>query len=77
MINYYKSGFSFYRIDTDSKSFYHANDAEDVSFFGLITKEITFDQLLKAITDNTTGRWLVASEEEFLSAKENVLNKLK
>ena len=77
MINYYKFKVSFYRIDTDSKSFNQVNDAEDASSVSLITNEKAFDGLFKVITDNTIGEWLVISEEDFNFTKEKILNKLK
>jgi hypothetical protein len=76
MINYYKSGISFYRVDTDSKSFCHVNDSENMSFISLITNEMAFDKLSKAITDNIESQWVFILEEDFTFVKQKVLNKL-
>jgi hypothetical protein len=77
MINYYKSGISFYKVDTDSKYFYHVNDSENMSFISLVTNEIAFDKLIKSITDNAQEGWDKIIEEDFTFVKQEVLNKLK
>jgi hypothetical protein len=77
MINYYKSGISFYKVDTDSKYFYHVNDSENMSFISLVTNEMAFDKLSKVITDNIESQWVSISEEDFTFVKQKVLNKLK
>lgn len=76
MINYCKFRVSFYRIDTDSKSFTQVNDAEDVSSVGLYVNEKTFDALSKVISDNQQGEWQNITEEDFIFVKQKVLNKL-
>ena len=76
MINYCKFRVSFYRIDTDSKSFTQVNDAEDVSSIGVYTNEKTFDALSKIISDNNQGEWQNITEEDFTFVKQKVLNKL-
>ena len=73
MINYYKLKVSYYRIDTDSKSFTQVNDAPDASSIGVCTNEKIFEGLSGLISDE----WLVISEEQFIFAKEEILNKLK
>jgi hypothetical protein len=76
MINYYKLGVSFFRIDIDSKSFTQVNDAEDVSSVGMYLNEKTFDTLSKVISDNKEGEWQGITEEDFNFARQKVLNKL-
>ena len=76
MINYYKFGVSFYRIDTDSKSFTQVNDAEDVSSIGVYVNQRTFDALSKIISDNQQGEWQDITEGDFTFVKQKVLNKL-
>jgi hypothetical protein len=75
MINYYKLGVSFFRIDIDSKSFTQVNDAEDVSSVGMYLNEKTFDTLSKVISDNNQGGWELITEEDFTFVKQKVLNK--
>lgn len=76
MINYFKFRVSFYRIDTDSKSFTQVNDAEDVSSIGFYVNVRTFDALSKIISDNQQGEWQDITEGDFTFVKQKVLNKL-
>lgn len=76
MINYYNFRVSFFRVDTDSKSFTQVNDAEDVSSIGVYLNEKTFDALSKVISDNNQGGWEIITEEDFTFVKQKVLNKL-
>jgi hypothetical protein len=76
MINYYKFRVSYYKIDTDSKSFTQVNDAEDASSIGVYTSEKAFTGISKIASDNIDGAWLVISEEEFNFTKQNIFNKL-
>jgi hypothetical protein len=74
MINYYKIRVSFYRIDTDSKSFTQVNDAEDASSVGVIKNERAFTAMSKVISED--GEFLSISEETFNFAKQKVLQYL-
>ena len=76
MINYYKLRVSFYRIDTDSKSFTQVNDAEDALSVGVIKNERAFIAMSKVISDNKDGEFLGISEETFNFAKQKVLQQL-
>lgn len=76
MINYYKFRLGFYKIDNDSKSFSHINNAEDNSFISLITNQQAFDKLVSSTAINFGGEWEVISEQDFNIVKQAVLAKL-
>lgn len=76
MIKYYKFRLSFYKIDSNLKSFFHVNNSEDASLISLITNEIAFDKLFNAITNNIGEEWLEVSEEDFNQIKQQLLIKI-
>jgi hypothetical protein len=76
MINYYKFRLGFYKIDINSKSFSHINNAEYNSLISLVTNQEAFNKLLSSITNNVGGYWEVISEEDFNFVKQEVLTKL-